>query len=234
MYLCIGGWLATCLMVTRLPPPSAIRKELYNQPIQNSTQAQSLHFLYKGQNISVVPQADYTLWGTVISHNDPTAWYRFDITHDKRSLDTRDLCVMWGSNLEHDDYLRIKAYNNDYSCELRYGPDVHHFSESELSNNHLISDNDVIRNIIRNVQIGDQIVIRGMLVKYSEERWNGHYRGTSMTRTDTGMGACETIFVQDIYVLDSYNQLWAKLKIFFFWSALGIMAMRVLAFFFAP
>lgn len=234
MYLCLAGWALCTVVAMRLPPPAQIHKELYNQPIQVSAQRENFYYIYKGQTVTVKPLADYTIWGLVVSHNDPKAWYRFDITHDKQSLDTRDLCIIWGSNLKQDDYQRISFHSDDWSCNWRYSSDVHTISEEEISNNHLITDSDAIRDIIKKVHIGDQIVIKGRLVNYSEERWDGQFRSTSMTRSDTGNGACEIIFVHDIVVLDSYNELWARTAEMLLDGFFGLAGLRLTLFFFGP
>ena len=47
-----------------------------------------------------------------------------------------------------------------------------------------------------------------MLVNYSNDK--GGKRGTSTTRSDRGDGACETIFVDDVEVIDSLENGWRK------------------------
>lgn len=234
MYLCIGGWALACLMMLRLPPREMIHPDLHHQPIQASAQQENFTYRYLDQTITVTPVADYVIRGLVVSHNNPDAWYRFDITHDERSLNTRDLCIIWGENLKRGDYRNISFVNHDWSCEWRHGKNVAFFSETELSNNHLITDSEVVRDIINNVRVGDQVLIRGRLVNYSEERWNGWFRRTSVSRHDEGNGACEIIFVHDLVVLSSYNTLWTHLREFFFWAAIGLMALRITLFFCGP
>lgn len=230
MYLCMLGWIASIWMCTRLPPSALIRKELFNQPLQQGTTRDTFYYTYKGQSITVTPVADYTISGVIVSHNDPKDWWRFDLVHDDRSLDTRDICLVWGSNLKHDDYRRAHFHSDDWMCNWQYGSDVHYLMDNEISNNHLITDSDAIRDIINHLQIGDQITIRGMLANYSEERWDGQFRTTSLTREDTGNGACEIIFVRDIVVLHSYNGRWARLKEICFWGLIVSLGLRLARF----
>ena len=57
---------------------------------------------------------------------------------------------------------------------------------------------------------GDQIRFRGMLASYSHS--GGKFRrGTSTSRTDTGNGACETVFVTDFEIVKKANSRWRKL-----------------------
>ena len=67
-----------------------------------------------------------------------------------------------------------------------------------MSNNHLISPDDVIRRQVAGVKVGDQVHVRGWLASYGT---GGNRRGTSTTREDTGDGACETIFVNDFEIV---------------------------------
>ena len=55
---------------------------------------------------------------------------------------------------------------------------------------------------------GDQVHIRGMLAEYSHNHGFAFKRGTSLTRDDTGNGACETIYVQDAEVLHAGGAPW--------------------------
>jgi hypothetical protein len=75
----------------------------------------------------------------------------------------------------------------------------------QLSNNHLISDDQLIRDQVRKIKIGDQVRIRGVLASYESP---GGLRGTSTTRTDTGDGACETIYVDRFEILQPATSFW--------------------------
>ena len=77
---------------------------------------------------------------------------------------------------------------------------------NKLSNNHLISDDEFLRDRVRDIQVGDQIRARGYLASYSSEK--GGRRGTSTTRMDTGDGACETVFVERFEIVKSATSYW--------------------------
>jgi hypothetical protein len=49
--------------------------------------------------------------------------------------------------------------------------------------------------------------LRGYLAEYSHSNRDFH-RGTSTHRTDTGNGACETIYVEDYQILKTGNPFW--------------------------
>lgn len=75
-----------------------------------------------------------------------------------------------------------------------------------LSNNHLISDDDFIREQVKDIRIGDQIRVRGYLASYGSE--GGGKRGTSTTRLDTGDGACETLYVENFKIVKAATSGW--------------------------
>jgi len=77
-----------------------------------------------------------------------------------------------------------------------------------LSNNHLISDDEFIREQVKRVRIGDQIRVRGYLASYSTE--GGGKRGTSTTRLDTGDGACETLYVEGFDIVRPATSNWRR------------------------
>ncbi len=64
---------------------------------------------------------------------------------------------------------------------------------------------------LKNIRIGDQIHLTGHLANYRHFSGNGFARGTSTVRTDTGNGACETIFVNEVNILRSAPSLWRNL-----------------------
>ena len=95
----------------------------------------------------------------------------------------------------------------------------------------LIANDEAVRKLIAQVNIGDQIYIKGQLVNYSEERWNGTYRNTSTIRTDTGMGACEIIYVTEIQIIKSHNQIWNMLHKICYYYMLISLALSCILFF---
>lgn len=227
-----AGWMLGTVMCWRLPAPDAIKNPLFDQPTQHEAPQPEFHFSYKGEDIRVVPVAQYRIAGLIVSHNDPDVWYRFDITHDSKSLNTRDLCLIWGDNLKNGEYEKVSFHNDDYTCQWRYGSGVMRWKDEDVSNNHLITANDDIRRRINSLTIGDQVVITGRLASYSESRWGptAPLRQTSMRRNDTGNGACEIILVEGLEVIASHNWIWATLKRACGWVMLAIVGVQVAIF----
>ena len=90
----------------RLVEPAEIHEALLQTPVQRPQPGEVFEFRYKKKVCRVEPVASYELWGLVVSHNniDSVA----DIYHDSTSVDTKDLCVIWGENLERSDYQKVQ------------------------------------------------------------------------------------------------------------------------------
>ncbi|MEO1847288.1 MAG: hypothetical protein ABGY05_07940, partial [Pseudomonadota bacterium] len=81
------------------------------------------------------------------------------------------------------------------------------FKDDQLSNNHLLTDDIDLHRLIMSAAPGDQVMIKGMLANY-ENQATRFERGTSTTRTDTGNGACETVYVTDFVIVKKANRFW--------------------------
>lgn len=220
-------WLATAYYFDRLPQREAIDPRLMNEPIQTGLKRDASEFTieYNGTLNMVKPVAEYELWGLVVTHNDITQWY--DIYHDDTSIDTKDLCVIWGENLDHD-YKKLKYSSGSWTCYAEWRGDPVTFHTDKMANNHLITNSDAIREIIDEVEIGDQIHMKGMLVNYKQQGQQ-KWRESSLIRNDDG---CEVVFVEEIEILKHnetvLNHLYQLAKIVFFVSLAMVMASLIL------
>lgn len=139
--------------------------------------------------------ATYELWGLVVSHNNIHSVA--DIYHDSTSVDTKDLCVIWGGNLETPDYRQVDFKSGPWTCYFKYPRGVQ-FHHNGLGNNHLITDDPVIRRTLDRVRVGDQIHLEGLLVDYQMDDWQGFWRRTSTRRDDND---CEVFYLEEAEVL---------------------------------
>jgi len=117
-----------------------------------------------------------------------------------------DVCVVWGDNTQVPLH-RIKFWNGLFTCNVstRNQAAWDAFDMHQLSNNHLLSDDEFIRRQVKDVNIGDQIRVRGYLASYTGPVGR---RGTSTTRTDTGDGACETLYIERFHIVESATSYW--------------------------
>ncbi len=132
-----------------------------------------------------------------------------------------DVCVVWGDNTTGAQLQKLDFWNGIFTCNVKTRDQAawDSFDMYQLSNNHLISDDEYVRDQVRDIQIGDQIHIRGYLASYGSG--NGSTRGTSTTRMDKGDGACETIYVERFEIVQSATSGW---RISMYASLLALLA----------
>jgi hypothetical protein len=196
------------------PDPDEIRPALRQEPVQAATEREPFSFDYMGESYRVRPVADYEFWGLVVTHNDVDGFG--DIYHDETSVDTKDLCVIWGPNLVTADYQQVTFDSVSFVCYWQYGRGVS-FQAGAIANNHLITDSPYTRDVIDGVRVGDQIHVTGSLVDYQPASYPNGWRETSTSRIDEGMGACEVVFVDRIEVLQAGTPMWYALNALSWW-----------------
>lgn len=191
-----------------LPERASIDPRLLQDPIQGETEREPFSFSYLGKTYDVQPVASYELWGLVVALNDPLSFT--DITHDASSVDTKDFGVIWGKNLQRDDYQRVRFTHGDYTLYWQYPAGVTFHSDS-VANNHLVTQDAGLRERIAQVRTGDQVHLRGMLVNYRNARHPDAWRTTSRTRTDVEANACEVVFLEELNILRRATPVWYAL-----------------------
>ncbi len=199
----------TFFMKNKLPEKSEIENELYQDPIQNSVDESDIKKKEGGISYTIQPLYSFKEWGLVVSVNDNEKWYsRFK---DTDPLNSKDICVIWGINLENEDYRDAKFSSEEFVC-FYYSSSQEasqNFSGLHLANNHLLPKNDEIYKTIKKAKVGDQIYFSGFLSTYTAMQADGQEwtRGTSITRDDTGNGACETVYVDEFEIIKIGNPL---------------------------
>jgi hypothetical protein len=205
--------LIALLYKDRLPEPDVYQFEELSDPVQRPTLRTPFTVETADQRYRVKPVFEYELEGVIVSYHDADdfsdIWH-----HDKWQdfLNVRDLCVIWGDNVANGVYQAMQFDNDSWTC-WAYLPDAEtadRFNKTQLSNNHLLVDDEMIKRELMSAQTGDHIRISGQLASY-ENPSNGFLRGTSTRRDDTGNGACETLFVENFQILNKANPGWRKL-----------------------
>lgn len=191
-----------------LPSPSAVAPALLHPPVQEKTERESFEFSYEGNKVRVRPVAEYELWGLVVSHNNISSVA--DIYHDSSSVDTKDLCVVWGTNLQSGSLGKVEFESGPWTCYFRYPPGVR-LDGREISNNHLITDREELRDLLDEVRVGDQVHLRGALVDYQLDDWGDFWRRSSRVRSDSWDGACEVLFFDELEILVAGTPFWYAL-----------------------
>ena len=181
--------------------------ELANEPSQTATQVEPFGVEVNGVDYLIEPEYEYDLHGMIVSYRHHNGNSRMHFLANDH-LNMLDVCVVWGKNASHPLLHKIKFWNGIFTCSFETSNqdawDL--FDIYEVSNNHLISDDDYIRNRVKRIRVGDQIRLSGYLASYSSE--GGSKRGTSTTRLDTGDGACETLFVERFDIVRRAKNYW--------------------------
>lgn len=197
-----------------LPDKQNIVSQLDQKPIQSETSEKSFTVEKEGVVYEIKPLFDYELYGLVVSYNNSKNW--FDYYHEKWNdfINIKDLCVIWGDNINSEVYKSMKFKSGSWTCFAKFKNNADEnmwskFRNDSLSNNHILSNDEEINKKLMNVEEGDQIYLKGYLVEYSNSE--GFKRGSSTLRTDTGNGACETIYITDFQIIKKGNEEWHSL-----------------------
>lgn len=205
--LSLGVAAATWMRIDELPAPEGYDHARLAAPRQQPTDRRPFGVEVGGQRYEIEPLFEYELDGVVVSYHDADSVT--DIWHHRRwqdFLNVRDLCVIWGDNVRSGVYLDMSFRNDSWTC-WAYWPDAltgARFRMDALSNNHLLADDPTVQKALMAARPGDQVRFRGVLARYRNPG-NGFARGTSTSRTDTGNGACETVYLESFEVVQEAN-----------------------------
>ena len=199
-----------------------------DEPRQTRTTRRTFDASWEEVDYLVEPEYDYDLVGMIVSfrhHDNNSRMHRLADDH----LNMLDVCVVWGSNTRGAELDKIDFSNGTFTCNVKTRDQEawESFDMDQLSNNHLISDDEYIREQVRKVKVGDQVRVQGVLASYESP---GGLRGTSTTRTDTGDGACETIYVDRFEIVRPATSLWRMSM----YAALAVLLAGLLRFFSRP
>ncbi len=110
-----------------------------------------------------------------------------------------DVAVGWGRMSDQAvlDQLTISQGNRFFFYRWQNAPPLPQVEmTAHAANMHLIAADSGVAKAISSLCSGEVVTMRGYLVNVS--RPDGSYWHTSLTRTDTGNGACELFYVQEI------------------------------------
>lgn len=177
-------------------------------PLQIDAPVGSFLFPYRGHEYVVQPVADYEIAGLVVTHNDISSI--MDAYHTSDSVDFRDICLVWGVNVSSNVFRRATFFSMPWSCHVKFNDQnaADSFVYEQISNNHLLTDNESVRKKILEMRVGDQVYFRGKLINYWPKGQSELARNTSLVRTDTGNGACEVLWVDEARILKRADSNW--------------------------
>lgn len=215
-----------------IPPLSTFNPLLQQPPIQTNTYKRPFYVDTKEFRFYIEPLYNYKIYGLVVSKYNARKSY---LARIDKSLNVTDVCVIWSANVFNQHYQKGTFYSGEFTCFFNFKDNESYqawrnnqangFKNDQISNNHLITEDTQLGKRLRDINIGDQIYLEGYLSKYGASPQQ-IYRGTSTTRTDTGNGACETLYVtyfqtlsHNLYRLAFNYALISLLCIFLLWFA---------------
>lgn len=195
-----GGWT----LIDFRPAPSYISTQPINtsyDPVQETypdNVEEPIIRTIGGRQTLIIPKASYKIAGRVVSRRH----YHMD-WHSK--LSPVDLAMSWGpmASKEIDKYVSYKHtdryYHYSYSGDFPLEPSV---ILRHTANEHLIPANNRIEKTIRSIKVDEVVELEGYLVNiegYDQEH-EIMVMKSSLTREDTGPGACEIMYVTKVRI----------------------------------
>lgn len=167
-------------------------------PVQSSlSSSEPILKEIKNGSFILTPIAEYRLAGMVVSKESySNGW--------ESMISPYDLAIVWGKLTEpqYEQFISYSQRNRWYF--YRYKKDFplgEAYIISHSSNNHIIPESENIRRAIKTIKKKDRVILEGFLVNVK-----GTYKGqtiywiTSLSRTDTGNGSCEIIYLSKIRI----------------------------------
>lgn len=201
---------------------------ILNEPQQTKTRKRPFNVSMKGIDYTVEPEFEYDITGMVVSFRHHDEDYSRMHRLAKDHLNMLDVCVIWGDNTRAH-LQKIEFWNGLFTCNVQTRSQVawESFDMNQLSNNHLLSDDEDIRDRVLDIKVGDQIRVQGVLASYTSPVGK---RGTSITRTDTGDGACETLYIESFEIVRGAKSIWRTAM----WGSLVVLVFSLVIYFRRP
>lgn len=163
-----------------------------NEPVQENLNENGMMMV---DDYFLTPLATFQIEARVLS----TQRYRSGRESDLSPL---DLTLGWGpmsdeTNLEKID---IRQSARFYFWKTDRFPIPRRDIEINSANMHMIPSSKSVESRLKQIKPGETVTITGKLVNV--EAADGWRWKTSLTRNDTGNGACEIVYVEDVDIID--------------------------------
>jgi len=230
--------IASYFMKDKLPEKSEIDERLFQEPIQEHTDKEPFEKKVGDITYNIKPITSYELYGLVVTYHNANKWWDYYHKVWNDFINLKDVCVIWGSNIDTEVYKQMKFKSGSWTCYMESksgaGQEVQSkFSFSHLSNNHLLADNEEIAREIMSTEIGDQIHLKGYLVEYSSN--DGQFqRKTSTFREDTGNNACEVVYLTDFEIIKKKEDIYREIYKYSKYPLIGSIIIFVIYLFWSP
>ena len=144
-------------------------------------------------DVTLFTRAHFVVTARVLSRED----YRFDAG---AALAPTDLALGWGrmSDTAVLDRIAISQGHRFYHWHVDALPIPRREIETSSANMHIIPADAGVRAMLARVRPGEVVHFEGFLV--DARRPGGWHWNTSLTRNDTGDGACELVYVESLTI----------------------------------
>jgi len=160
-----------------------------NEPIQTSTNAVDIQL----NGFTLTPLADYAVKARVLSTEDY-------FMGTEAELSPTDLALGWGPMSDETVLSKVKISqgNRFFYWHVDEFPIPQREIEIHAANTHIIPANDRVKRMLSKIRPGQIVDIKGQLIE--AKRSDGWHWRSSLTREDTGAGACEVLYVTELSV----------------------------------
>ena len=150
---------------------------------------------YTNDDYTITAIAKFRIKAKVLSKEN----YYIDREAD---LSPVDLALGWGNMSDERvlENIEISQSGRFYRWQVDAFPIPRREIETHSANMHLIPASDTVKSVLDKIRKGDIIEISGSLVNVMSNSDDWHWE-SSKTRTDTGKGACELIWVESAHIV---------------------------------
>lgn len=170
-------------------PPGILVPE---EPQQSLLPVSAKPILHQGEVLQ--PLADYKIRARLLLQEN----YHFDPVS---KLAPTDLCVAWGPLSDSKNIERLHLSQTMRFCFYYWSgapPVDEQTIISSIANMHIIPANAAVKELLSDLRPGQILTLTGKLVRVDKR--DGSEWKSSLSRTDTGDGACEIMYVQGLSI----------------------------------
>jgi hypothetical protein len=169
-------------------PASASANRIRQQPLQSKARDNTAFFF---DEYIISPLADFEISARVLARKN--YWLGRE-----SELSPVDFALGWGRMSESAvlESISFSQSNRWYYWQTPQYPIPRHEIESNSANMHMIPANDDIKDKLADIDEGDNVLIKGQLVRVDAK--DGWHWVSSLSRHDAGDKACELVYVTDI------------------------------------
>jgi len=161
-------------------------------PWQEASSSPDTH---RVDNYTITELADFRIKAKVLSKKNYSMGREAD-------LSPTDLALGWGIMSDESilEQIEISQSGRFYRWRVESFPAPRREIETSSANMHLIPATDIVKRVIKEIRNGDIIELSGSLVNVESDGDDWHWK-SSQTRNDTGNGACELIWVEQLRIV---------------------------------